>query len=343
MFKAPALSILGADEITSDATAEYLLWTVSWGAVPAIFNVVMAYMVRSEGASLHASIGTMSGCLLNIILDPIFIMPWGLGMGAAGAGLATFISNCVASLYFIILALRRRKSSIVCLNPKMFSFSRKIVFGVFAVGIPASIQNLLNVTGMTILNNFTAAFNPDAVAAMGISYKINLIPLQVALGISQGVMPLISYNFSSKNYDRMKKFIMFTTKIVLCLMSVVTVLYFIFSKNLAELFIDTESVVEYSTAFLRGMCLCLPFICMDFMAVGIFQSCGMGKKSLVFAILRKIVFEIPAIYILNHFFPLYGLAYAQTVAEVILSIIAVITLINLFRKLKAEKEITNGN
>jgi Na+-driven multidrug efflux pump len=225
----------------------------------------------------------------------------------------------------------------------MFSFSRKIVFGVFAVGIPASIQNLLNVTGMTILNNFTAAFNPDAVAAMGISYKINLIPLQVALGISQGVMPLISYNFSSKNYDRMKKFIMFTTKIVLCLMSVVTVLYFVFSKNLAQLFIDTESVVEYSTAFLRGMCLCLPFICMDFMAVGIFQSCGMGKKSLVFAILRKIVFEIPAIYILNHFFPLYGLAYAQTVAEVILSIIAVITLINLFRKLKAEKEITNGN
>ena len=82
---------------------------------------------------------------------------------------------------------------------------------------------------------------------------------------------------------------------------------------------------------------------MDFMAVGIFQSCGMGKKSLVFAILRKIVFEIPAIYILNHFFPLNGLAYAQTVAEVILSIIAVITLINLFRKLKAEKEITNGN
>ncbi|MBQ1996181.1 MAG: MATE family efflux transporter, partial [Clostridia bacterium] len=99
----------------------------------------------------------------------------------------------------------------------------------------------------------------------------------------------------------------------------------------------TPSVVEYSTAFLRGMCLSLPFICMDFMAVGIFQSCGMGKKSLIFAILRKIVLEIPAIYILNHFFPLYGLAYAQTTAEIILSIIAVIVLINLFRKLKAEQ------
>lgn len=337
IFKSPVLGLLGADEITSKATADYLLWTVSCGAVPSIFNVVMAYMVRSEGSSLHASIGTMSGCLLNIILDPIFIMPWGLGMGAAGAGLATFISNTFASIYFIILAIVKRKNSFVCLNPKKFTLKKKIVFGVFAVGVPASIQNLLNVTGMTILNNFTAAFNADAVAAMGISYKINLIPLQVALGISQGVMPLISYNFSSKNYTRMKGFITFTTKIVLSLMTMITVLYFVFSKNLASMFIDTPSVVEYSTAFLRGMCLSLPFICMDFMAVGIFQSCGMGKKSLVFAILRKIVLEIPAIYILNHFFPLYGLAYAQTTAEIILSIIAVIVLINLFRKLKAEQ------
>lgn len=337
IFKSPVLGLLGADEITSKATADYLLWTVSCGAVPSIFNVVMAYMVRSEGSSLHASIGTMSGCLLNIILDPIFIMPWGLGMGAAGAGLATFISNTFASIYFIILAIVKRKNSFVCLNPKKFTLKKKIVFGVFAVGVPASIQNLLNVTGMTILNNFTAAFNADAVAAMGISYKINLIPLQIALGISQGVMPLISYNFSSKNYTRMKGFITFTTKIVLSLMTLITVLYFVFSKNLASMFIDTPSVVEYSTAFLRGMCLSLPFICMDFMAVGIFQSCGMGKKSLVFAILRKIVLEIPAIYILNHFFPLYGLAYAQTTAEIILSIIAVIVLINLFRKLKAEQ------
>lgn len=343
VFNTPALTVLGADETTAEATAKYLFWTVSCGAVPSIFNVVMAYMVRSEGSSLHASIGTMSGCLLNIILDPIFIMPWGLGMGAAGAGLATFISNSVASIYFIILVTVRRKSTFVCINPKKFSFRRQIVFGVFAVGVPASIQNLLNVTGMTILNNFTAAFNADAVAAMGIAHKLNMIPLQIALGISQGIMPLISYNFSSKNYNRMKSFILFTTKIVLGLMSVTTVLYFIFSKNLAALFIDNASVVEYSSAFLRGMCLSLPFICMDFMAVGIFQSCGMGKKSLIFAILRKIVFEIPAIYILNYFFPLYGLAYAQTVAEVTLSIIAVITLLNLFRKLNEEKVKNNGN
>ena len=95
--------MLGTDAGTFAATGAYLKWTVSFGAAHAILNVVMAYMVRSEGASLHASLGTMSGCILNIILDPVFILPWGLNMGAAGAGLATFLSNCAACVYFFIL------------------------------------------------------------------------------------------------------------------------------------------------------------------------------------------------------------------------------------------------
>ena len=96
VFKTPLMALLGVDQSTWDATDGYMFWTVTCRAVPAIMNVVMSYMVRAEGSALHASIGVMSGCVLNIILDPIFILPWGLNMGAAGAGLATFISNCVA-------------------------------------------------------------------------------------------------------------------------------------------------------------------------------------------------------------------------------------------------------
>ena len=111
------MGVLGADSNTITATEEYLKWTVCFGAAPAILNVVMAYMVRAEGAALHASIGTMSGCLLNIIIDPIFILPWGLNMGAAGAGLATFLSNCLACVYFFILLFVRRKNTNVCILP----------------------------------------------------------------------------------------------------------------------------------------------------------------------------------------------------------------------------------
>ena len=93
LFKSPLLHLLGANTDTIKATSDYMFWTVNCGAVPAILNVVIGCMVRSEGAALHASIGTMSGCILHIILDPIFILPQFLNMGAAGAGLATFISN----------------------------------------------------------------------------------------------------------------------------------------------------------------------------------------------------------------------------------------------------------
>lgn len=336
VFSSTLLVILGANADTTAATAEYLKWTVAFGAAPAILNVVMAYLVRAEGASLHASIGTMSGCFLNIILDPIFILPWGLNLGAAGAGLATFISNCAACLYFFVLLFVKRKNTYVCIRPSMFRFRKAIVIGICAVGIPASIQNLLNVTGMTVLNNFTSAFGSDAVAAMGIAQKINMVPLQIALGMSQGIMPLVSYNYASGNIPRMKKTILFTAKISLSFLGVITVGYYLGAGTLIEMFMKNQSIVAYGTRFLRGFCLSLPFLCMDFLAVGVFQACGMGKKSLVFAIMRKIVLEIPALFLLNRLFPLYGLAYAQPAAELVLSIAAVLVLMNMFRKLQRQ-------
>ncbi|MBD5118565.1 MAG: MATE family efflux transporter [Clostridiales bacterium] len=336
VFRAPLLVLLGADPETTAATAQYLLWTTTCGAAPAILNVVMAYLVRSEGATLHASIGTMSGCLLNIVLDPIFILPWGLNMGAAGAGCATFLSNCFACLYFFVLLFVRRGKTFVCVHPAMARPRREIVKGVFGVGIPASIQNLLNVTGMTVLNNFTAGFGPDAIAAMGISYKINMIPMYISQGMSQGLMPLVSYNYGSGNVPRLKKAVQFTQKVALTFMVTVSVCYFFASGALIGLFMKTDAVVAYGSRFLRRMCIAQPFLAMDFLAVNVFQACGLGQYSLLFAILRKIVLEIPALYVLNYFVPLYGLACAQAVAEVVLAAAAVIILARLFRRMSAE-------
>ena len=334
VFKEQFLVILGASAETSVQTAGYLKWTVTFGATPAILNVVMAYLVRSEGSALHASIGTMSGCLLNIVLDPFFILPWGLNMGAEGAGLATFLSNCVACLYFFVLLFVKRGKTYVCINPKMFRLDKAIVIGVCGVGIPASIQNLLNVTGMTVLNNFTSAFGSDAVAAMGITQKINQVPLYISLGLSQGIMPLISYNYASGNIKRMKGTLTFSIKVALTFITTVSVCYFLGADVMVRLFMKNESIIAYGSRFLRGFCLGLPFLCMDFIAVAVFQATGLGKYAFLFAVLRKIVLEIPALYILNQLFPLYGLAYAQLTAELILSAAAVIVLVRLFKKLE---------
>lgn len=332
ILNSPLLTLIGADATTRTATQGYLFWTVSLGAAPAILNVVLAYLVRSEGAALHASIGTMSGCFLNIILDPFFILPWGLNMGAEGAGCATFISNCVACLYFFVLLYVKRGKTFVCVNPRRFHFKKPIIMEICGVGIPASIQNLLNVTGMTILNNFTSAYGADAVAAMGISYKIYMVPMQITLGFSQGIMPLVSYNFASGNRRRMKGSILFALKIMLPILAAVTVIYYIGAGGLIHAFMRNSEIIAYGTAFLRGFCLGLIFLCVDFLAVGVFQALGFGKYALLFAIMRKIVLEIPALFLLNHFFPLYGLAYAQFTAEFVLSICAVFMLKHIFRK-----------
>lgn len=333
LFRNPLLALLGADEITWEATAGYMLWTVNCGAIPAILNVVQGQMVRSEGASVHASIGTMSGCILNVILDPIFILPWGLNMGAAGAGLATFLSNCVACGYFFVLARVKKGKTFISLDiRRLKTMSKEVVTGILGVGVPAAIQNLLNVTGTTILNNFTAVYGASAVAAMGVAQKINMLPLQVCLGFSQGIMPLVSYNYASGDRKRMKNAIVFSMGLILPIMLAVTVGCWFGAPSLIQMFMDNADIIAYGSAFLRGLCLGMVFLCTDFMAVGVFSALGLGRHALVFAILRKVVLEIPLLFLLNALFPLYGLAYAQFVTEVVLAAAAIIMLMRIFRQ-----------
>jgi len=335
-FKSPLISLLGADEVTSSATGQYLFWTVSLGAAPSILNVVMAYLVRAEGSTLHAALGTMSGCALNMVLDPIMILPWGLNMGAAGAGCATFLSNLFACGYYAVMLCARRGKTYVSVNPRDFRPNRHLVSGVFGVGIPAMIQNLLNVTGMTVLNNFTSVYGETAVAAMGISQKLAMIPLQVGLGLSQGIMPLVGYTYAAKMGKRMKEGFLFTAAISLSILFLTAACYYFLSAPLVTAFMKDSAVVGYGSRFLKGFALSAPLLCADFLAVGVFQACGMGRKALLFAFLRKVVLEIPALFILNALFPLYGLAYAQLCAESVLTLAALVMLRRIFRSVADE-------
>ncbi len=338
-FGEKILYILGADSETIGATMTYIKWTVVFGAVPAILQTTMAYIVRSEGYSAMASIGTISGCLLNIILDPVFALPFGLGMEVEGVALATFISNCVSCIYFLVLIIFvLKKKTSISINPKDFHFKKPIVAGIFTVGISACIQNLLNVIGMTILTNSVAEFGTTAIAAMGIVQKITQVPLFVFLGVSQGIAPLIAYNYASKNYRRMKQTVTFTGTLITSLSVFAVLLLFFGGERIVSLFMKNPDVVSCGSKLIQGFCMALPFLCLDFLAVGVFQSLGNGKNAMIFAVMRKVVLEIPALLILNRLFPLYGLAWAQFCAEFVLSIIAVIILRNIFKRLEKEKK-----
>ena len=338
LLMGPLLGLLGADATTSGVTADYMFWTVTLGATPSILNVVMAYLIRSEGATLHASIGAMSGCLLNIVLDPLFILPSGLNMGAEGAALATLLSNCFATSYFFGYLFFKRRTTCVCISPKEFTLRREIVGGVCTVGVPASIQNLLNVVSHMLLNNLVSPYGAAALAGMGIASKIAMIPWYVSNGISQGVMPLVGYTYAARRIDRMKHALTFSVKLsesVLCAMALVCC---VFSRQITGAFIDDAATVAYGSAFLYGMSLSVPFLAMDFLAVGVFQAVGRGSLSLLMALMRKAVLEIPALFVLNAVWPLYGLSCAQLFAEICMAGFGAWLLLRLIRRIESGTE-----
>ena len=151
-------------------------------------------------------------------------------------------------------------------------------------------------------------------------------------GLSQGILPLISYNYSSGNVRRMKQTLIFSARISVSFLAAMSVFFYACAGFLTSLFMKNADIVQYGTYFLRGFCISLPFMCVDFLAVGVFQATGMGREAFAFAVLRKIALEIPLLLLLNALCPLYGWTYAQPVAEIILSSAAVIVLVRLFRR-----------
>ena len=324
------LRLIGADETTYTATARYLFWTVSLGAPPAILSVVLSHLLRSEGEATHASIGVTIGCVLNMILDPFFVLPRFLGMGAAGAGLCSMLGNSTAALYLLCVVFAKRKTTVVCLNPRYFGFRRDIVKEVFTVGVPAAIQNLLNVASSTVLFKLTSAYGAAAVSAMGVAHRISELPTYLAQGAGQGVMPLVGYNYAAGNKKRARDSVRLVMKIGLGA-SVAILAYILgMARLLIMLFINDPKVVAIGKIILREMILLAPFSIVDFLAVGVYQAIGKGGYSLGYAVLRKLLLEIPALLLLNHIYPLYGMGFAAPVAEFVMCIVSFVLLRRIF-------------
>lgn len=315
LFLEPLCLLLGTTSEAFEATSRYMIWAVVIGAPFSILNVVFAFLVRAEGKSLQASIGTMSGAFLNILLDPLFIFSF--GMGAEGAALATCLSNMFAVGYFLVYLKLQKKNTVIRLSPKWLYFSKVLVSSILVVGIPASIQNLLNVFSQMLMNNIASGYGTDAIAAVGIAFRIANVLIYVAIGISQGVMPLIGFTYAAGLFERMKKTIRTTIMISMSATGSLAILFCLFSNPLISFFIPDEGIIETGGVLLKGMSLAVPLIALDFIGVGVFQACGKGMVSLYLAIFRKLICEIPLLLLLSSLFGLFGLSISQLIAEIL--------------------------
>ena len=251
IFRAPILQVLGADSDTIVYASQYYTWLVL-GAPFIILVYTPSNLLRTEGFAVGSMTGTVLGAVVNIILDPIFISV--LGMGAAGAAIATVIGNICTDIFYIIFLLTKSKR--LSANLKGFHISGKELGDIFAIGIPASVTNFMQSFGIALMNRFLLTYGNEKVAAMGIVMKINMIAMLILVGFAFGSQPLIGYNYGAGNKKRLREILAFSYKFECAAGVVFAAVLCLAARPLISAFMDDSGIVSAGVPMLR-LQLCL--------------------------------------------------------------------------------------
>jgi putative MATE family efflux protein len=331
VFLPNILRLIGCSENTIGFTRSYLTWIAS-GGVCIIMSNAFANIVRSEGAAKTAMTGMMIGTIVNIVLDPIMILV--LRMGVTGAAIATIIGNMCTIIFYLTFLLGRKTG--LSISPKHFSVRNGVAKGVFAVGLPAAATKIIINVATVILNNFLASYGDTVVAAMGVAMKSTLVIAFLQQGFGVGIMPLIGYAYGAKQYDRMKKVLLFTIKCTIGIGIVLVIVFFIFTKQIIGVFIDDAEVITYGILILRALLLSAPILGILFTLWAALQAMGKSLQALLIIIGRQGFVFLPALAIGNMLAGLNGVVYAQPISDAASVIMAVIMFISIYKKWRSE-------
>ena len=313
LFDSILLSTLGTDSGTFGYAKDYLFWTVVVGGLPTVLDLVLANIIRAQGEAKTAGFGMTLGGILNVLLDPIFIFL--LGMGVSGAALATCLSNTASLIFLLCHTIRHRKESTVKLlllpKPIGTAYHREIYF----IGTPAALQIILAAVSNAVLLRLMSGYAVAAISGMGVMQKVESIPFQAIMGISNGILPLVAYNYASGDRKRMRQAVRFALNRGLVCACIFLVLCEAFAPAIVRFFINDTASVTYGAAFVRLRILALPFITVEFMLIAVFQGIGGAKQALFLSLFRKGILDLPLMMLANHILPMYGLMLVQPFME----------------------------
>ncbi len=318
-FMEPLMGFLGAGPDTFGHASGYAFFVIVCGGVPTVLSNTLSNLLRSVGESGKAGFGITMGGLINIALDPLFmfvLLPD--GMEIIGAGAATCLSNCIACGYFMAVLFRMRgREQILRLGPPLDLPSRKSLSGIFSVGVPSAIATLLFDLDYIVIDRLMAGYTDIALAAVGIVLKAERLPLNVGIGICQGMVPIVAYNFSARNYARMDAVKRYSLRLGLTCAAVSILLYECFAGQIMGIFIRDAQTVALGTGFLRVRVLATPLMFLSFFHVHLFNGFGEGGYALFLGVMRWLAFNIPMLFLLDRLFGMYGVVWAQVTADVL--------------------------
>ena len=330
----PIVTGLGAQANTFEYTRQYVQVILA-GSLFTMGNYTFGQLLRSEGSVKQSVAGMITGTIVNIILDPVFI--FALGLEIRGAAIATILGNaagmCV-SLWFYLSGKTLLSPSLKYVRP-----TAEILREIFWVGVPATLETLLTSAAYIVNNNLAVGYGELTVAAMGIAQKILSLGNYVYQGFAAGTQPIMGYNYGAKNYLRMidvlKAGVMVCSGTELCIMAV----YGIFAPQLIGIFTDSAEVIATGSRVLRTIMWILPFVGAVSMSRMSFQAMGKPQYAFAITLVRQLFLYVPLLLVLNRVFGFGGMIWAQPVTEFIMM---TVSLTLLYRVIRGQEAAMSG-
>ena len=319
IFIDPILNLIGASADTYEYAKSYLSIIVFAGPFVLISNCY-GNVVRTEGESGKAMLGLLLGNLINVILDPIFILA--LGLGIKGAAIATVIGNIVGAGFYISYFLKGK--SMLSIRLKDFTVKQGIAASVLAIGVPAALGDVLMSVSQIIINSQMSHYGDMAVAGMGVAMKVITITGMICMGLGQGVQPILGYCVGAKTWKRFKEVFKFTIIFALILGTVLAAICYVFTSQIVSAFLTDQTAFSYAVQFARILLSTSFLFGVFYVLVNALQAMGAATPALLISMSRQGIIFIPALFILQAVVEMTGLVWAQPVADVLSILIAAI-------------------
>lgn len=329
----PICKLIGTSADTIEYTKQYLL-IVSLSIPFVIVGNSFSNIIRSEGKANVAMTGMVLGNIANIVLDPIMIL--GFGWDVIGAAVATVIGNIVAFSFYLVHLTSQR--TILSIRPRDYKAGEKIATGILAIGIPASINNMLMSTSNIVINNLLKEHDDMAVAGLGVAFKVNMLVVMLLIGVGTGIQPLLGYCFGAGNRKRFVGVLKFSIGLALCMSAILTVVCYFGASPMVRAFLDNDAAYGYAFSFARTLIISGPILGVLFVFINTIQAMGAALPTLILSISRQGIIYLPTLFMFHHFFNTPKmLVMAQPVADYLSTTLAIILFVITFRRMKMLK------
>ena len=320
-FMTPMVRLLGATPTCEQYAIDYATYILLAAPFMAA-SFVMNQCLRGEGSALLSMIGMGIGGVINCILDPIFIMDWGLGLGVAGASIATAISKLIS--FSILIWPYVTKRTVLRMSLRLYSFDLDIFTKIASVGSSSLFRNGLAVVAAIALNNIAGNMSDSVLAAIGITNKVAMFPFAIILGFSSGFQPVAGFNWGAKRYDRVRGSYRFASQVALIAAVIMGALMFLFANPIIRMFTESDAdMMRFGMLCIRLQAIAMPIHAWVAVVNGMCAGLGYAGFAVALSTSRQGSCFLPILPVMAYFGGENGIASVQAVADILTMFIAI--------------------